>query len=92
MTGCLQDCGKAVVVGQQTYGKGIVQNIVRLNDGSAVKMTVAKYFTPKGKDIHGVGIKPDVVVEMDEKTWAKAREEEKQDTQLKKAMEILTKK
>ncbi len=92
MTGCLQDCGKAVVVGQQTYGKGIVQNIVRLNDGSAVKMTVAKYFTPKGKDIHGVGIKPDVVVEIDEKTWAKAREEEKQDTQLKKAMEILTKK
>ena len=56
MTGCLKDYGKATVVGTKTYGKGIVQNIMPLPDGSAIKFTVAKYYTPNGTDIHKKGI------------------------------------
>ncbi len=58
MTGCLKDYGKATVVGTTTYGKGIVQNIMPLTDGSAIKFTIAKYYTPNGTDIHKKGIKP----------------------------------
>ena len=64
MTGCLKDYGKATVVGTTTYGKGIVQNIMPLTDGSAIKFTIAKYYTPNGTDIHKKGIKPDVKVKM----------------------------
>ena len=64
-TGALQDYGKATIVGTQTFGKGIVQTIMALGDGSAVKVTVSRYFTPKGVCIHGVGITPDEVVEND---------------------------
>ena len=55
MTGCLKDYGIATIVGETTYGKGIVQNIMPLPDGSAVKMTVSKYYTPNGSNIHEVG-------------------------------------
>lgn len=89
MTGCLKDYGTATIVGEKTYGKGIVQNIFPLQDGSAVKMTVSKYYTPNGNNIHGVGIEPDVTVKMGDKKWAKARKEESKDTQLQKAYEIL---
>lgn len=91
MTGCLKDYGKATIVGTTTFGKGIVQNIMELPDGSAVKMTVSKYYTPKGNYIHDVGIEPDVTVEMTTEEWAAARKDASKDTQLKKAMEILTK-
>ena len=64
--GAVQDTGVGTIVGETTFGKGIVQNIFGLTDGSAVKMTVAKYFTPNGTSIHGTGLLPDVVVEMDE--------------------------
>lgn len=89
MTGCLKDYGKATVVGTKTYGKGIVQNIMPLPDGSAIKFTIAKYYTPNGTDIHKKGIKPDVEVKISDKQWKKAQTDEKADTQLKKAMEIL---
>ena len=49
----------------QDYGKGIVQTVKPLTDGSAIKFTIAKYFTPKGQDIHGKGVTPDMVVEYD---------------------------
>ena len=91
MTGCLKDYGKATVVGTKTYGKGIVQNIMPLPDGSAIKFTVAKYYTPNGTDIHKKGIKPDVKVKISDEDWKKAQTDEKADTQLKKAMEILQK-
>ncbi len=65
-SGAMQDYGKAKIIGTQTYGKGIVQTIRPLSDGSAVKYTIAKYFTPKGQDIHGKGVTPDIVVELDE--------------------------
>ncbi len=78
-TGAMQDNGYAVVVGSTSYGKGIVQGTYPVGDGSAVKLTIAKYYTPGGHDIHKNGIKPDVEVEnSDEK-----------DDQLDKAMEVI---
>lgn len=64
-TGAIQDYGKGTIIGTQTYGKGIVQTVKPLTDGSAIKFTIAKYFTPKGQDIHGKGVTPDMVVEYD---------------------------
>lgn len=63
--GAIQDYGKGTIIGTQTYGKGIVQTVKPLTDGSAIKFTIAKYFTPKGQDIHGKGVAPDMVVEYD---------------------------
>lgn len=62
--GALKDHKKATLVGTRTYGKGIVQSIYSLGDGSAVKLTTSKYYTPNGYNIHEVGIEPDIKVEM----------------------------
>jgi len=62
VAGALQDWGRAVVVGVQTFGKGSVQTILPLGDGSGLRLTTAKYYTPKGRSIHGVGITPDILV------------------------------
>ena len=59
----LQDYEWAEIVGEQTYGKGVVQYIIPFSDGSAMKLTSAKYFTPDGRSIHGVGVTPDIFVE-----------------------------
>jgi carboxyl-terminal processing protease len=64
VAGALQDWGRAVVLGTQTFGKGSVQTIIPLSDGSGLRLTTAKYFTPKGRSIHGKGITPDIVVEL----------------------------
>lgn len=77
--GAIQDYGKGVIVGTQTFGKGIVQTVKPLTDGSAIKFTIAKYFTPKGQDIHGKGVTPDVVVEYDKDAY--------EDTQISAALE-----
>ncbi|MBQ2473500.1 MAG: S41 family peptidase [Lachnospira sp.] len=63
--GAVQDYELGAIIGTQTFGKGIVQTIQPLTDGSAIKYTIAKYFTPKGQDIHGVGVTPDITVEPD---------------------------
>ena len=63
--GAIQDYEKGTIIGTQTYGKGIVQTVKPLTDGSAIKLTTAKYFTPKGQDIHGKGVTPDETVEYD---------------------------
>lgn len=62
VSGALQDWGRAVVVGTQTFGKGSVQTILPLSDGSALRLTTAKYYTPKGRSIQNTGIDPDIVV------------------------------
>ena len=66
LAGAIRDTGVGVLIGEQTFGKGIVQHLYTLSDGSAVKTTVAEYFPPSGTPIHIVGVPPDIVVEMDE--------------------------
>jgi carboxyl-terminal processing protease len=64
VTGCLQDLHRAIILGQKTFGKGSVQSIFQLEDGSALKLTTAKYYTPSHRVIHEHGITPDIVVPM----------------------------
>ncbi len=79
--GAIQDFKAGKIIGTQSFGKGIVQQIIPLGDGSAVKLTVEKYYTPSGKNIHGKGITPDIKVQQGE--------DEKKDIQLEKAIEEL---
>lgn len=67
-SGALQDYEKAVLIGTTTFGKGIVQSVFDLHDGTALKLTTAEYFTPKGRNIHGKGLEPDVTVELNGET------------------------
>ncbi|MEN6319133.1 MAG: S41 family peptidase [Syntrophaceae bacterium] len=62
VSGALQDNGRAIVIGTQTFGKGSVQTVIPLENGSALKLTTAKYYTPNGRSIQAEGIKPDIVV------------------------------
>ncbi|MBP1775883.1 MAG: ctpA [candidate division NC10 bacterium] len=64
VAGALQDWKRAVILGTKTFGKGSVQTVIPLSDGSGLRLTTAKYFTPKGRSIHGSGIMPDIVVEL----------------------------
>lgn len=88
IAGAVKDYGTGKLIGTKTYGKGIVQTTTALSDGSAVKYTFAKYYTPNGENIHGKGIEPDVEVELDDinKTNGYSKET---DNQLKKAIEVL---
>ncbi len=65
VAGAMQDLERAVVVGDRSFGKGSVQTIRRLSDGSGLSLTTARYFTPSGKMIHGIGIEPDVLVKLE---------------------------
>lgn len=67
VAGALKDWGRAVIVGVQTFGKGSVQSLIPLSDGSGLRLTTAKYYTPKGTSIQGVGITPDIVVKIEAK-------------------------
>lgn len=80
VAGALQDYKRAIIVGVKTFGKGSVQTVMPLRDGSALRLTTSKYFTPSGRIIHGKGIMPDVVVEptiIEEAGEEKAQEEKK---------------
>lgn len=85
LAGAMKDHGIATIMGTTTFGKGIVQRVISLSDGSAVKLTVSKYYTPNGNDIHEKGIEPDVVVEFD----ADAYYNEGIDNQLQEAINYL---
>ncbi|MBI1736452.1 MAG: S41 family peptidase [Candidatus Rokubacteria bacterium] len=96
VAGALQDWGRAMVVGTQTFGKGSVQTIIPLSDGSGLRLTTAKYFTPKGRSIHGKGITPDIVVEIpkddakrDRVPAADPLEELKMDIQVQRALDVI---
>ena len=77
------------MVGTTTFGKGIVQNLIPLGDGTAIKLTTAHYYTPNGFDLHGKGLEPDVVVEMDGELQKKAVVELSEDNQLQAAIEAM---
>src|SRR5262249_48829101 len=62
VAGCLQDLNRGIILGEKTFGKGSVQSIIPLDDGSALRLTTAKYYTPSHKVIHEVGITPNVAV------------------------------
>ncbi len=81
--GAIKDYGVGTLIGTQTFGKGIVQSLFPLEDGSAVKITVSRYYTPSGNNIHEVGITPDIIVEADRESL--------EDVQLLKAIEVLSK-
>lgn len=89
--GALQDYGKAVLVGTTSFGKGIVQSVVPLADGSAVKLTVAHYYTPGGSDLHKKGLTPDVEVELELDDDLKGLYDIPldRDNQVQKAIEVL---
>lgn len=84
LAGAIKDYDKGILVGTTTFGKGIVQRIIPFSDGTAVKLTVSKYYTPNGVNIHGTGIDPDVEIEYD----AEAAKEGV-DNQLEKALELV---
>ena len=88
LAGAVKDSGIGTLVGRKTYGKGVVQNVLPLSDGSAIKLTVANYYTRGGNDINLKGIEPDVEVELDTEKYL----EDKTDTQREKAIEILKEK
>ena len=88
-TGCMKDYGKATIVGTTTYGKGIVQSLFPLSDGSAIKLTIAKYFTPNGSDIHEKGIEPDIEVDLPDELKTEIEISHEEDTQLQAAIEVL---
>jgi carboxyl-terminal processing protease len=102
VAGALQDWGRAVVLGTQTFGKGSVQTIIPLSDGSGLRLTTAKYFTPKGRSIHGKGVTPDIIVEQPKPTVVQGAPEPalpsngetaqdllKRDVQLQRALDLL---
>lgn len=87
--GAVKDYGVGTIVGTTTFGKGVVQTMKKLPDGSAVKLTVSNYFTPAGVNIHGTGITPDVEMELDETLKKENVITKEEDNQLQKAIETL---
>lgn len=88
LAGAIKDYQKGILLGTTTFGKGIVQRIISLSDGSAVKLTVSKYYTPNGNNIHKVGIEPDEELKLDAEPYIK----DGTDNQLNRAVEIINEK
>lgn len=90
--GAIKDYQYGTLIGTKTFGKGIVQSVRQLSDGSAIKLTTAKYYTPKGNYIHEVGIEPDVELEYEYTGDKNADYDKAYDNQIQKAIEILNNK
>ena len=89
LAGALKDNEKATLVGTKTYGKGIIQELHQLSDGSGLKITVSEYYTPNHNAIHKIGITPDIEIDLSEDVKQQTTIQEKDDNQLQKAIEIL---
>lgn len=89
LAGSIKDLKAGKLVGKNTFGKGIMQNYIKLSNGGGVAITVAKYYTASGEEIHGKGIKPDVEVSLDKGTSLDYSINPKKDAQLRKAIETL---
>ena len=89
--GAVKDMDRGTLIGTRTFGKGLVQRLFTLPDGSGLNITIQKYYTPNGTSIHGVGIEPDEVVELPAEYQNTALKDipERADTQLQKGMEVL---
>lgn len=92
LTGALKDNNAATIVGVTTFGKGVVQIVRPLKDGTGLKLTTSEYFTPSGKNIHKIGIEPDVIEPLDENYGKIENPTDEDDNQLQKAIEILKEK
>ena len=88
----LKENNKATIVGTKTYGKGVIQELLTLSDGSGIKITTEEYYTPNRNKINEVGIEPDEKIELSEKIKTSATFTKEQDTQLKRAIELLNNK
>ena len=89
LAGALKDLGKARIVGTRTFGKGVIQQLITLRDGSGLKITSEEYFTPNRNRINKVGIEPDYEVELPETVTSIINIDEADDTQLQKAIQLL---
>ena len=83
-SGAVQDYGTGTIVGMTTYGKGVVQQLMDLDDGTCLKVTIAEYYTPSGRSINGTGVEPDVEVE-----YEYDANNPDADNQLEKALEVV---
>ena len=89
LCGALKERDVATVVGTTTFGKGIVQTTWSMSDGTAYKMTTAKYYTPNGNNIHGTGIEPDIQIDLTEEQKQMSEIPEEEDMQLQTALEVI---
>ena len=91
LAGALKDHGKATIIGEKTYGKGVIQQLLTLPDGSGLKITSEEYLTPNKTKLNGIGIEPDEQISLPDTVKNVLNVEEKDDTQLQKAIETLKK-
>lgn len=89
LTGAVKDTDSGVIIGTTTFGKGLVQAVRELSDGTGFKLTISQYFTPNGSYIHGKGIEPNIVIDLPDELKEKADITDEEDIQLQKALEIL---
>ena len=92
LVGALQDNERAKIVGTKTYGKGVIQEVDRLNDGSGLKITIEEYYTPNKNEINKVGIEPDEEIDLSDEVKEQGTYTDEEDNQLQKAIEIIKEK
>ena len=92
LVGALQDNERATIVGTKTYGKGVIQEVDRLSDGSGLKITIEEYYTPNKNEINKVGIEPDEEIDLSNEVKEQGTYTDEEDNQLQKAIEIIKEK